>query len=123
MNARGVMYDYFMAFPIGLINGLDLKGYELATSFAGTLNDSSDTDSRWYLEVKLPFKNYDGLAPNVPPKDGERWRMQMNRWDGTEKRALSEWTPSGLKAPDPHRPRGFGILQFSATQVGSPAAP
>jgi hypothetical protein len=119
MNARGVMFDYFFAWPSFLLKQFDLKGFELATQLHGTLNDSSDKDSRWFLELKIPFDNFEGLAAGPKPEDGERWRMQMNRWDGTdEERALSEWTPSGKKEPDPHRPKGFGILEFSAKEVG-----
>ncbi len=119
MNARGVLYDYFYAWPTCLLNPFDLKGFELATSLNGTLNDSADKDTRWTLEVKIPFRNFDGLAPKYPPDDGVQWRIQMNRWDGTgDKRALSEWTPSGKKVPDPHRPAGFGILEFSADEAG-----
>jgi Carbohydrate family 9 binding domain-like len=118
MNARGVMYDYFNAWPTCLVSQFDLPGYELATTLEGTLNDSSDHDTRWCLEVKIPFAGLGGLAPKFPPDEGVRWRIQMNRWDGTEKRALSEWTPSGKKVPDPHRPAGFGVLEFTADQVG-----
>jgi len=124
MNARGVMYDYLMAWPTCLLQQFDLQGFELATDIAGTLDDSSDKDEEWTLEVKIPFKNLDGLAPKFPPDDGVRWRIQMNRWDGTgDKRVLSEWTPSGKKVPDPHRPAGFGILEFSEEEVGKTEAP
>jgi len=119
MNARGVLYDYFFAWPTCLLTQFDLKGFELATSLGGTLNHSTDQDTRWTLEVKIPFDNFAGLAPKCPPDAGVQWRIQMNRWDGAgDKRALSEWTPSGRKVPDPHRPAGFGILEFSADPVG-----
>ena len=118
MNCRGVLYDYFFAWPTCNVKQLDLVGAELATTWIGTLNDNSDRDRVWYLEVRIPFENFDALHPD-PPTDGEKWRIQMNRWDGTDKRALSEWTPSGKEWPDPHRPKGFGILEFSAAPVGS----
>ncbi len=118
MNCRGVLYDYFYIWPTTLLKRFDLEGAELATTWIGTLNDSSDRDRVWYLEVRIPFENFEAFYPD-PPGDGERWRVQMNRWDGTDKRALSEWTPSGKDWPDPHRPRGFGILEFSGAPVGS----
>jgi hypothetical protein len=117
MNCRGVMYDYFMCWPLCILNRFNCKGWRLATHIDGTLNDSSDTDRGWTLEVRTPFANFEGLRKD-PPKDGERWRMQMNRWDGKDKRALSEWTPSGKSEPDPHRPAGFGVLEFSAEAAG-----
>ncbi|MGQ9731291.1 MAG: carbohydrate-binding family 9-like protein [Candidatus Zipacnadales bacterium] len=113
MSARAVMYDYFYAWPTCLLTHFDCTGWKLATDIVGTLNDSSDVDSRWTLEVKIPFANFLALRES-PPQHGERWRMQLNRWDGTgDKRVLSEWTPSGLDQPHPHRPAGFGILSFS----------
>lgn len=116
MNCRGVMYDYFMCWPLCILNHFDCKGWQLATRLDGTLNDSTDTDRGWTLEVKIPFANFAGLRKD-PPQPGERWRMQMNRWDGKDKRALSEWTPSGKDVPDPHRPAGFGVLEFSGEAV------
>jgi hypothetical protein len=119
MNCRGVLYDYFFAWPVCILNGFDLLGAKVATKLSGTLNRPADTDRGWTLEVCIPFENFRGLTDKLPPQDGERWRMQMNRWDGRDKRALSEWTPSGKDLPDPHRPAGFGVLEFSAKAVGS----
>ena len=118
MNCRGVLYDYFMCHPLAILNHFDLKGCEVATTWSGTLNERDDRDRWWRLEVRIPFDNFVALHKG-PPKPGEQWRMQMNRWDGKDKRALSEWTPSGLPVPHPHRPAGFGVLEFSGERVGS----
>lgn len=123
MNCRAVMYDYFMCWPLCILNHFDCRGCKIATNIRGTLNDSTDTDVGWTLELKIPFANFAALHKG-PPKDGERWRMQLNRWDGKDRRALSEWTPSGKPEPDPHRPAAFGILHFiiegGAGQAGVP---
>ncbi|MCI0418556.1 MAG: carbohydrate-binding family 9-like protein [Acidobacteria bacterium] len=115
MNARGVLYDYFFSFPKELDKALNFEGVQLKTTLRGTLNQSGDQDKGWTLEVAIPFKNFARLAKQPVPKTGEQWRVQINRWDGTEAsggRRLSMWCHSGLKKADPHNPERFGILIF-----------
>ncbi len=115
MNCRGVLYDYFYAFPTVLIAPYDTGGVWLKTAIDGTLNASGDRDRGWTLEVRIPFANLSDLMGKSRPEPGDVWRINMNRWDGTgEARALSQWSPSGLGAPHPHRPEGFGALVFTA---------
>lgn len=113
MNARGTMYDYFQALPDAFLPEWDAGGMRLRTRIDGTLNDRSDVDRGWTLEVAIPLANFSGLSRKPRPEPGDVWRIILNRWDGTTPdRALSQWTPSGQKNPDPHRPEGFGELQF-----------
>ncbi|NSW56811.1 MAG: carbohydrate-binding family 9-like protein [Armatimonadetes bacterium] len=113
MNALGTMYDYFNAIPDVLLNEWDAAGWSLRTRIEGTVNDREDTDRGWTLEVAIPLANFSGLSRKPRPEPGDVWRIILNRWDGTAPdRALSEWTPSGQKNPDPHRPEGFGELLF-----------
>ena len=117
MNCRGVLFDYFYAWPTCNLYDFDMKGAQVGATWIGTLKDRDDRDRKWTLEVKIPYKNFRGLYTG-PPVDGQQWRMQMNRWDGKDRRILSEWNPSGRTVPDPHRPAGFGVLQFSGERVG-----
>ena len=113
MNCRGVLYDYFCAIGQAFISLYEAGGVQLKTHIYGTLNDASDADEGWTLEVAIPFANFADLMPGDRPKAGDVWRINLNRWDGVEgKRAFSEWSPSGQKFPDPHRPEGFGALVF-----------
>ncbi len=83
------------------------------THLRGTLNQSEDKDQGWSLELAIPWQSLSKLAVQLPPADGARWRVQINRWDGTEPhRRLSMWGPSGLKRPNPHNPERFGKLIF-----------
>jgi len=116
MNARAVMYDYAMTFGGPLYRRFDLTGYLLATHIDGTLNMRGDVDRGWQLEVAVPFTNFDDFTTKLPPRPGDTWRAQICRWDGTEPdRALSLWTHSGRKSPDPHNPERFGNLVFAGT--------
>ncbi len=111
MNARGVLYDYFFPFPGKLEPGFNLDGVLLKTQLRGTLNQSDDKDQGWSLELAIPWQSLSKLAKHLPPAGGEQWRVQINRWDGTEPhRRLSMWCHSGLKRPHPHNPERFGRL-------------
>lgn len=115
MNARGVLFDYLYPFPKDYDKSLDLEGVELKTTLRGTLNQPNDRDAGWTLEVSVPFKNFGRLSNQPKPRSGETWRVQINRWDGTEAsggRRLSMWCHSGLKQAHPHNPDRFGIVTF-----------
>jgi Carbohydrate family 9 binding domain-like len=115
MNARGVLFDYFYPFPKDLDKDLNFEGVRLKTTLRGTLNQRNDQDAGWTLEVAIPFKNFAPLSKQPAPKSGEQWRVQINRWDGTEDsggRRLSMWCHSGLKQAHPHNPERFGVVTF-----------
>ncbi len=115
MNARGVLYDYFFPFPSELDKTLNFERVQLKTILRGTLNERDDQDQSWTLEVAVPFKNFSRLAKQLPPKAGDEWRVQINRWDGTEDsggRRLSMWCHSGMSKANPHNPERFGRLVF-----------
>ena len=119
MNARGVLYDYFYAPPEAFITLYDTGGVQVRTQIDGTVNDSTDIDRGWTLEMAIPFANFKGMMPGERPKAGDVWRINLNRWDGTEPhRALSQWSPSGLERPNPHRPEGYGALVFAGEGAG-----
>ena len=115
MNCLGVLYDYFYPFPKELDKSFDLDGFQLKTSLRGTLKKRDDEGQGWSLEVAVPFKNFTRLADRLPPTAGQRWRVQINRWDGVEDktgRRLSMWCHSGLKEAVPHNPERFGTIIF-----------
>ena len=113
MNARAVLYDYLYIFPTLLLKRMDFSGVQLSTHLRGTLNVRGDKDEGWTLEVAIPWKNFEELAPKLPPAPGSMWTANLNRWDGVEPaRRLSQWSDSGMKAPNPHQPSRFGQLIF-----------
>jgi hypothetical protein len=113
MNVRAVLYDYMFIFPDVFIARFDMTGVQLATSIRGTLNVRGDKDEDWSLEVAIPWQNFQELTKTLPPAAGSMWTANMNRWDGVEPdRRLSQWSDSGMKAPNPHQPARFGQLIF-----------
>ena len=113
MNARAVLFDYLYPFPQRIIKNYNLPGARVAVTSKGSLNNSSDQDQGWNLEVSIPWRSFADLADNPVPKTGDRWIANLNRWDGTEpNRRLSQWSDSGQVKADPHYPDRFGKLVF-----------
>ncbi len=118
MNALGTLYDYFMVPKVSLIKEVDLKGVSIKTFLPGMPNKG------WILECAIPFESLYHLSVRdnlygkqvFTPRQGSSWRINLNRWDGKEKRALSQWSPSDATWPDPHTPDCFGIITFSGNQ-------
>jgi len=113
MNARGTLYDYFYAWPQLLLKRIDFSGVQLSTNIRGTLNQTSDEDKGWSLELAIPWRNFEELTRTLPPSRGSEWTANLNRWDGVEpKRRLSVWADTKLERPSPHQPARFGKLLF-----------
>ena len=83
-------------------------GMTYAVQADGTVQDSSDRDRLWTVEVRIPFSDFG----QPPPKPGDAWRAnfyRFNRDTGQEPELLS-WSPtlwSGF-----HQPTRFGHLVF-----------
>ena len=111
MNARGVLYDYLMSDARYAFKRFNMQGVLLATNIRGTLNMRGDQDQGWSLEVAIPWRNFEELAPR--PSAGSTWTANLNRWDGVEPdRCLSVWSDVLQEKPNPHAPARFGKLVF-----------
>lgn len=89
---------------------------QIATTFNGTLNDHSDTDKGWILEIAIPFDNYRHLGGNIPPADGDLWRLNLNRTRG-DKGQFGMWSDSHASKPSFHHSAYFGKAYFSMKEV------
>lgn len=60
----------------------DMPGLQVATTIDGTLNDNSDIDKGWSLEIAIPWKSLELLAngKNIPPANGDVWTMFLGRF-------------------------------------------
>ncbi|MEX0679833.1 MAG: carbohydrate-binding family 9-like protein [Balneolales bacterium] len=114
MNVIGILLDQFQ--PDGSGSGgsgeerWSSEGTRLKTSIVGTLNDDSDEDSHWILEIAIPFKNFTETAKNAPPEPGDVWHLNVNRLGGQTNPQSSQWSPS---LPHFHVPEQFGRVTFS----------
>jgi hypothetical protein len=140
INALGTVWDLFLVRPYRdggpALHGWDIAGLRSAVAVDGTLNDPSDRDEGWSVELALPWAALAEAAPGRQrPRAGDHWRMNFSRvdWDmdvvgqryrkrtdPASGRALAEhnwvWSPQG--AVDMHRPERWGIVEFSATIAG-----
>ena len=138
VNALGTEWDLLLERPYRdggpALHEFDTPGLLSAVQMYGTLNDPSDIDRSWTIEIAIPFAALRAIAGRpAPPANGDVWWVNFSRvqWrldvvDGAyTKRAddngkeLREdnwvWSPQGVIAM--HEPESWGLVQF----VGSPA--
>ena len=114
--------------PRGMRRGFfrwDLPGLQWAVHVDGTLNDDSDRDRGWTVELAFPWKAMDVLARgdnrSLPPNEGDVWRMDFSRFNQYKEAPPSRdpggwaWSPHGVW--DSHVPECFPFIEFSNTSV------
>ena len=78
--------------------------------------DGKPGDKEWTCEIALPMEDV-VPAPNIPPKPGDRWRLNMYRVEQLPEKAMLAWSPTGI---DFHRPGSFGEIVFTDHRVPVP---
>jgi hypothetical protein len=60
----------------------DMEGLETAVKIDGTLNDNSDIDKGWSLEIAIPWNSLHLLANgrSIPPQNGDVWNLFLGRF-------------------------------------------
>ncbi|MCE5250224.1 carbohydrate-binding family 9-like protein [bacterium] len=89
----------------------------MSQSIRGTVNDDSDTDTSWTLEIAVRFSDYTKLSSGATPKDGEMWEIGLNRCGGKINPQNSQWSQSQTPTHNFHRPEDFGQIFFSTKKV------
>jgi len=141
LNALNTVWDLFITKPYRegnvVLNDWTLTGLKSAVKVHGTLNDATDTDKGWTLELAIPWAAYKKsyFEKNVPKDDF--WRVNFSRvnWnfdvvDGkyarkkdTEGKYLHEynwvWSPTGVI--NMHEPEKWGYVYFSSKMAGETA--
>jgi len=83
----------------------------------GTVNNDGDIDEGWIIEVAVRFSDYTELFDGSTPKDGDMWRVGLNRLGGKTNPQHSQWSPSQTEKPNFHRPEDFGRIYFRNVPV------
>jgi hypothetical protein len=139
LNALNTTFDLLLPKPYKdggrAVIGWEITGLKTAVHVNGTLNDPSDADRGWTVEIRWPWAGLKELtgAP-APPRDGDQWRINFSRvqWDtevvaGTYQKVKGRkehnwvWSPQGVI--DMHRPERWGYLQFSTAAGAVPFRP
>jgi hypothetical protein len=125
VNVLGTVLDRFqLSDPTGAYTA-DMTA---AVQIDGTLNDEADEDTGFVTELAIAFSSFVDTAPNLPPRPGDTWRLNLYRIGGKVNPQYSQWSNTGTPQPKYHVPERFGIVHFSADSVevqatGSQAAP
>ncbi|HEY3266042.1 MAG TPA: carbohydrate-binding family 9-like protein [Armatimonadota bacterium] len=105
----------------------DFPGLETGVSVDGTLNDSSDVDKGWVVEMALPWEGFKSLLPSrsFPPKEGDTLRMQFFRFEAlrTLGKTIAEspgWSLNAHGVYDSHLPEKFATVHFTERTAGLP---
>jgi hypothetical protein len=142
MNALNTVWDLLLVRPYRdggpAVHAWDIQGLKTGVHVQGTLNDPSDLDKAWTVEIALPFAVLRECIPGKPerPAPGDQWRVNFSR---VEYRVRTEggsyqkvkdpgtgqplpednwtWTPQGVV--NIHYPEMWGFVQFSAKGPGA----
>lgn len=121
VNARNTMMDLIITHPYRsggeFIMPWDCPGLQHAIYVDGTLNNASDTDRGWTVEMAIPVralrKNFgytQGLTDQEPS-----WRVNFSRvqWLCPDHEENWVWSPTGRV--DMHMPERWGFVSFVET--------
>jgi len=135
VNAFETEWDLILLKPYHDADGVALDSWDIPGLISkvhvdGTINDPSDMDKGWSVEIAIPWRSLIGnFRSKTPPKEGETWKVNFSRvhWD-TEikdgeyvKTDTPEfnwvWSPQGHIYM--HFPHFWGLVQFSEKAPGS----
>lgn len=105
--------------------GWDFPKAKTAVHIDGTLNDDSDRDQGWTVELAFPWEGMHALAMGddraLPPNDGDVWRMDFSRFnqfkESNPKADSGGWAWSYHGVWDSHIPECFPYIAFSNQTV------
>jgi hypothetical protein len=96
----------------------DFPGLRTAVQVLGTLNDNSDIDKGWTVEIAFPWAGMTPLSGgrSLPPKDGDIWSIFFGRFGklpigNTLVNNSMSWDP--VCDIDNHLPERFTSVSFS----------
>ena len=137
INALGTHWDLLLTKPYKdggqYLNSWDIKGLKKGIFMDGTINDPSDIDNHWIVELAFPWEVLHQLAGKTQ-KANSQWKVNFSRVNysmdvgksykksinpatGKEYQFNWVWSPQGVI--DMHRPYSWGLVQFSDKPAGS----
>jgi hypothetical protein len=113
INVIGTMLNFVRASWWTGGRNWEPEGVQLRTSHYGLpRKEESPSDDHWTLEIAIPFTNFSRDAAHTPPRDGDVWRLNLNRAGGQTNAQYSTWSPVHTPKPNFHRPEDFGYVTF-----------
>ena len=135
VNAFETEWDLILLKPYHDADGVALDSWDIPGLISkvhvdGTINDPSDMDKGWSVEIAIPWRSLIGnFRSKTPPKEGETWKVNFSRvhWDTKIKDGKYVktdnpefnwvWSPQGHIYM--HFPHFWGLVQFSEKAPGS----
>jgi hypothetical protein len=135
INALNAEWDLLLKKPYKdggpALNEWEIPGLKTAVHVQGTLNDPSDVDRGWSVELAFPWEVLREYAHcPAPPREGDQWRVNFSRveWqiqiaNGKNEKVPGKpednwvWSPQGIV--DMHRPEKWGYVQFTEKAPGT----
>lgn len=139
MNALNTIWDLFLTEPYRnagkVLDNWDIQGLKTAVHINGTLNDSTDEDIDWSVEIAMPWSVLTEAHTSKEPPKNDFWRFNFSRvnWDyqlhngryARKTNAKGEflpeynwvWSPQGVV--NMHEPERWGYIYFSDKNVGT----
>lgn len=140
VNARNTLFDLYLDKPYRNGGKPDIKwnaeGFRSAVQVYGSLNDHTDSDKKWTVEMVIPFSSLSTSGNYLHPENGSTWKINFSRvnWqtditDGKYIRKINPetkkripeynwvWSPQGVI--NMHYPERWGLAQFSSMKVGT----
>ncbi|MBI1791725.1 MAG: carbohydrate-binding family 9-like protein [Acidobacteria bacterium] len=113
INAIGTMLHFSKKQEQAKLSFGEPAGVRHRTSFHGwPEKKDSPGDDHWILELAVPWKIFSEDAAHTPPRDGDRWRLNLNRAGGVTNPQYSTWSPVSAPKPNFHVPESFGWVRF-----------
>ena len=106
-------------------------GKQTAVFIDGTVNDDTDRDRGWTVELAFPWRGMEQLARAdgraFPPQDGDVWRMDFSRFNTYKEAPPAKdsggWVMTRHGVWDSHIPECFAFIKFSTNDVSTVKQP
>lgn len=90
---------------------------QVEVTINGTLNNNTDIDKGWTLEMAIPHNTFNAVANQFPIQKGSQWAFlalrQLRDDNNIGRRMMSTIFPvDDVKEKDVHQPAMFGLLEF-----------
>ena len=83
INALNTVWDLFLEKPyrnkVKVDNQWNIEGLQTAVAIEGTINDPSDIDKHWIVEMALPWKGLKRGNPDAQIPRNAFWRINFSR--------------------------------------------
>ena len=117
INALNTSWDLYLNKPYSeggkADNSWNIPGLKTAVALEGTLNNPSDKDKDWTVEIAIPWAAFSSRLPVQRPVAGTEWRVNFSRveWKAGQKREDNwVWSPQGVI--NMHVPDKWGYVRF-----------